>query len=292
MPPYPAADPGRVQPRGPGLPRLLDDRVVQARVRGGRGRRAAEARRRARGRCSTSCSRRPRRARWASILQPYWSPGVRDPGPGGEGRRHRLGRRPHPGAPVPRDPRGPRLRAARGRRADASSGRRCRSASCASRAAARRARPRSSSSPTSSGCRRRGPHTHETSGLGRGDRRGRRARAPPVVRGGGGVDDPDRRDPRAPADDPRRCTSSSTATSTCSCTSACSRCTRRSAGSPATRRARVATERPAPIGRVDRNADPNDDSCIARLHAATWSSPNTRNDRRAGPNLIAAPASV
>ncbi len=43
-------------------------------------------------------------------LQPYWSPGVRHPGAGGQGRDHRIRRRPHAGAPVPRDPRGSRLR--------------------------------------------------------------------------------------------------------------------------------------------------------------------------------------
>ena len=37
VPPYPAAVPGAYSPRGPGLPWLLDDRLVPARVRGGRG---------------------------------------------------------------------------------------------------------------------------------------------------------------------------------------------------------------------------------------------------------------
>ena len=113
----PGRDPRRVQPRGQGLPRLLDDRVVQARVRGARGRAA------------------PRRegvepealfdeliaatppGSMGLILQPYWSPGVRDPGPEAKGADHRLGRRAHPGPPLPRDPRGSRLRPARGRRA-------------------------------------------------------------------------------------------------------------------------------------------------------------------------------
>ena len=132
------------------------------------------------------------------------------PGPRGEGRRHRLGRRPHAGAPVPRDHRGARLRAARGRRADGRSGPRCRSASCGSRAAARRARPRSSSSPTSSGCRLAAAHPRDVRAR-RGDRRGRRPRPPSVVRGGGGRDDPDRGDPRARPDRPTTCTRTSTA---------------------------------------------------------------------------------
>ena len=90
---------------------------------------------------------RPRRCRPGSmglLLQPYWSPGVRIPGPEAQGRDHRLRRRPHPRPPLPGDPRGPGLRAARGRRADGGADAACRSRGCASRAAARRARPRSS----------------------------------------------------------------------------------------------------------------------------------------------------
>ena len=155
VPPYPAAVPGayslEVQVyRGYWMIEWFKREFGAPRWRGRASSRASSRRR-----CSTSWSPRPRRARWASILQPYWSPGVRDPGPRGEGRGHRLGRRPHPGPPVPRDPRGPRVRPARGRRADRRSGRRCRSPSCGCRAAARRARRRSSSPPTSSGCRRR-----------------------------------------------------------------------------------------------------------------------------------------
>ena len=80
-----------------------------------------------------------------------------DPGTRGEGRRHRLGRRPHAGPPVPGHPRGPRLRAPRGRRADGRSGPACRSPSCGCRAAGHRARPPCSSPRTSSACRPRVP---------------------------------------------------------------------------------------------------------------------------------------
>ena len=84
-----AALPGRgarrVQPRGPGLSRLLDDRVVQARVRGAGGgprrpRRASSPRR-----CSTSCSRRRRRARWASSSSRTGRPACACPGPEAKG---------------------------------------------------------------------------------------------------------------------------------------------------------------------------------------------------------------
>ena len=79
-----------------------------------------------------------------------------DPGPRGQGRDHRLRRRPHAGPTST----GRSSRASPTRCARAASGRprarRCRSASCASPAAARSPRPRSSSRPTSSGCRRAG----------------------------------------------------------------------------------------------------------------------------------------
>ena len=81
VPPYPAAMPGAWLARGPGLPRLLDGRVVQARVRRSArwpGPRPTASRPR---RCSTSSSRQTPPGSMGLMLQPYWSPGVRDPGP-------------------------------------------------------------------------------------------------------------------------------------------------------------------------------------------------------------------
>ena len=79
------------------------------------------------------------------------------PGAGGARRDHRLQRGPHPGPPVPGDPRGPRLCPARRRGADGQADAACRSRRCGSRAAAHRARPPSSSPRTCSGCRSAAP---------------------------------------------------------------------------------------------------------------------------------------
>ena len=81
----PGRDPRRLQPRGPGLPRLLDGRLVQARVR--RARRSPRP---------TSAGVAPEAlfdelvaatppGSMGLILQPYWSPGVRIPGPEAKG---------------------------------------------------------------------------------------------------------------------------------------------------------------------------------------------------------------
>ena len=64
---------------------LLDGRVVQARVRRLRGRAGRGARHPARGPVRGAARGRRRRARWASLLQPYWMPGVRYPGPEAKG---------------------------------------------------------------------------------------------------------------------------------------------------------------------------------------------------------------
>ena len=175
----PGRDPGRVQPRGPGLPRLLDGRVVQARVRRRRG--------------------RPGGGRWASspetlfdellaatppgsmglVLQPYWSPGrarsrarrrrarssagaTSTPGPTSTARSSRAS--PTRCARAPSGPCG-----ARG--ADRPS--------CASPAAGRQSPAAVQLTADIFGLPASRPHTHETSGPGRGDRRGRRPRAAP-----------------------------------------------------------------------------------------------------------------
>ena len=79
VPPYPAAIARRVVARGPGLSRLLDGRVVQARVRPARGGPGRGRRRRARG-----ALRRARPPDPAGLDGPDapadWSPGVRVPG--------------------------------------------------------------------------------------------------------------------------------------------------------------------------------------------------------------------
>ena len=106
-----------------------------------------------------------RRARWASTLQPYWSPGVRKPGPEAKGAVIGLGdvhTRAHLYRAIIEG-----LAYALREGAELTVKRtKVPSASCASRAAAARAPRRSSSPPTSSACPRRAPHTHETSGLG------------------------------------------------------------------------------------------------------------------------------
>ena len=78
--------PRRVQPRAQGHARLLDGRVVQARVRRPRGRPGGGLGRRAGGRCSTSSSGPSRRARWAS---PSSRTGRRASGSRGPRRRAR-----------------------------------------------------------------------------------------------------------------------------------------------------------------------------------------------------------
>ena len=136
VPPYPAARAGRVLARGPGLPRLLDGRVVQAPVRrAARSELADGARRHAGGAVRRS---RPRDAGGLDGPPPPADLVARrpDPGPRGEGRDHRLRRRPHPGPPLSGDPRGTRLRAARGRRAGGEAGEGAAHASCGSPAAA------------------------------------------------------------------------------------------------------------------------------------------------------------
>ena len=120
-------------------------------------------------------------------LQPYWSPGVRDPGAGGEGRHHRVRRRPHPGARLSGDPGGDGVRPARGRRPDGEADRRPdhltpdrgrRVAEPGGRPAHRR-RVRSA----------RGARPHARGvGAGRGDRCGGGARASPGCPDGGGRD--------------------------------------------------------------------------------------------------------
>ena len=135
--------PGAWYAGDPGLPRVLDGRVVQARVRPSRGRAAARRGRRPRGPV-----RRPRASRPGGLDGPH-PPAVLvtrrpHPGPGGQGRDHRLRRRPHARPRLSGDPRGAGLRPARGRRTDRASGPASRSRPCASPAAGRRVRPRSS----------------------------------------------------------------------------------------------------------------------------------------------------
>ena len=166
VPPYPAAVPGRVLARGPGLPRLLDGRVVQARVRRTRGRAAQELGRRGRG-----AVRRAPRGDPAGLDGP-------DP-PAVPGRRacaiparRRRARSSASATSTPgrtstgRSSRASPTRCARARERTASAGEGAASASCASRAAAPSRRRRSSSPPTSSGCRRRGPTPTRRRGLG------------------------------------------------------------------------------------------------------------------------------
>ena len=80
------------------------------------------------------------------------------------------------------------------------------------------------------------PHTHETSGLGAAIDAAVGLGLHPVVRGGGGRDDADRRDARAVADRPRRVRGPVPERLPAACTSGCGRCTQRSGGSPGTRR--------------------------------------------------------
>ena len=144
--------------------------------------------------------RRARRERAAGLDGPHppavLVTGRAHPRTGGQGRDHRLRRRPHPGARLPGHPRGARLRAARRRWSGRPSGPGCRRPRCASPAAARRARRRSSSRPTSSGCRWRAAHTHEASGLGAAIDAAVGLGLHPDVRGRRGGDGARRRGPR------------------------------------------------------------------------------------------------
>ncbi len=230
----PGRGPGPVQPRGQRLPRLLDDRVVQARVRRGGGGPGAPS--------------------WAStteslfdelvaatppgsmglVLQPYWSPGVRVPGPEAKGAvigwgdvhtRAHLYRAILEGLAYAL-----REGAERTVRADEGAGDR------GARLGRRLAEP---------GCRpadrghlraaRVAPAHARDLGPWRGDRRRGRPRPPPLVRGGGSRDDPRRRDPRPGPSHPRLYEDLYRERLPAACTSGCSRSTRRSAGSPATR---------------------------------------------------------
>ena len=90
-------------------------------------------------------------------LQPYWSPGIRDPRARSQGRDHRLRRRAYPRAHVSGDPRrvSP-MRSAKARNGPPDGPGVPLDLTARSPAAARRAMPRRSSPPTSSGCRSRG----------------------------------------------------------------------------------------------------------------------------------------
>ena len=159
------------------------------------------------------------------------------PRPGGEGRDHRLRRRPHPGPPLPGDPRGPGLRAARGRWSGPRSG-------PGSPLTALRIAGGGAQSPAAVQLTAdvfglpvaRGPHPRgvrararpSTRPSGLGSIRDVRSRGAAMVRVGE-VRDPD---PAVHALLRRPVSRRSTA----GCTSGCSRSTARSGGSPATRR--------------------------------------------------------
>ncbi len=143
IPPYPAAVPGRLQPGDPGLPRLLDGKLVQAGVRLPRTAPRRGARRRAGG-----AVRRPGGAGAARLdgadAATLLVARAEIARPGGQGRDHRLRRRAHPRAPLPGHPGRAGLRAARGQGAHGKPQRRARSPSCACPVEARRAMPRCS----------------------------------------------------------------------------------------------------------------------------------------------------
>ena len=110
IPPFPAAIPGSWNLETQVYRGLLDGGVVQARIRRRRGDRGGRAGGRAR-----DALRGARPLGAARLRRPH-APAVlvtrgAHPGPGGSRRHHRLQRRPHPGARVPGDPRGSRLRA-------------------------------------------------------------------------------------------------------------------------------------------------------------------------------------
>ena len=85
IPPFPAAIPGSWNARDPGLPRLLDGRVVQARVRRPRGRRRPRRAGSPRRSLFDDLVRSVPPGSMGLMLQPYWSPGRAHPGPGGQG---------------------------------------------------------------------------------------------------------------------------------------------------------------------------------------------------------------
>ena len=151
--------------------------MVQARIRPPEVRRSGRARRRRRRRCSMSSIRAVPAGSMGLTLQPYWSPGVRDPGPGSEGRDHRLRRRAHARACLPGDHRRasptPCARA-RERTAEADG----RAADRAARRRWRRRRATAAMQLTADvfGLPVGRPQTHEASGLGAAMRRGGRAR--------------------------------------------------------------------------------------------------------------------
>ena len=216
VPPYPAAIPGAYIARGPGLPRLLDGRVVQARVRRARGGPGGRARASRPRRCSTSCSRRRRRARWASSSSRTGRPAC------ASRARRRRARSSASATSTPgptstgRSSRASPTRCARARERTAKRTEGAASASCASRAAAPRAPAAVQLTADVFGLPTSRPHTHETSRA-RARRSTRRSGSGlhPIVRDGGRRDDAGRRDarpgPRARTGSTTSCTGASTA---------------------------------------------------------------------------------
>ena len=80
VPPYPAAVPGRVEPRGPGLPRLLAGRLVQAPVRRRGGRPGGVASASTPEALFDDLVRATEPGSMGLVIQPTWTPGVRIPG--------------------------------------------------------------------------------------------------------------------------------------------------------------------------------------------------------------------
>jgi sugar (pentulose or hexulose) kinase len=164
VPPYPAALPGHYASevqifRGYWMVRWFKEQFGDPRAcRGGR---AASRPRR----CSTSSSRASRRLARASTLQPYWTPGIRHPGPDAKGAIIGFGDA-HTRAHVYRAIlEGPRLRAARRPRAhreeDAGPAHELRRLGRRLAVRRRAAAHRRHLPPA-----REPPHTYETSGLG------------------------------------------------------------------------------------------------------------------------------
>ncbi len=154
---------------------------------------------------------------------------------GGQGRDHRLRRRPHPRPRLPGHPGGPRVRPARGQGADGRAQRRQDDRAPGFRrrfAKQRRAAVdgRHLQPPD------RSPACLRDFGRGRGDGRGGRARPAPRFRCGGQGNDAGQPGIRAQSRQPRDRTTASINGSTSPCTSTCGRCTRRSGTSPAIRR--------------------------------------------------------
>ena len=121
IPPYPAAVPGALQPRGADLPRLLDGELVQAGVRATREEDRRRSRASSRRSCSTNWSAGVPPGSMGLVLQPYWSPGLKVPGPEAKGAVIGFGDVHTRGPPLPGDPRRAGLCAARGQGADAKS---------------------------------------------------------------------------------------------------------------------------------------------------------------------------